>query len=373
MRNKKMIVLVTAVGLVGASAGVGASTMISKVNGTMHKDVAISVNGTNSSMDPVYINGKAYLPARDTANALGYSLNWSNQAFQFVGKQELPVKEEYMQTMGVIASVESTDTAGQFRVEVLGKSPYSWVILFADKETILTDAEGAAVEAKDLKAGMRIEAEFGPVMAMSYPGQSHAHKITVRSQSLVKEEAIQSVSKTEEGWQVQFGELKDGVATPTLTLNAGKETTVLDAQGQPVEWADLKAGTKVRAYYGPMMTKSLPPQSPLHYLVVLTSTEQLAPASAQEFRELAWNNLTADNKTTLITEKNEAKVEVVDSSNVMLMATADAQKKLLADIQAAGGKLITVTYSTEQDALLGPLTLAFDPESKQLVGLFIRM
>lgn len=372
MRNKKMIVLVTAVGLVGASAGVGASTMISKVNGTMHKDVAISVNGTSTSMNPVYINGKAYLPARDTASALGYSLNWSNQAFEFVGKQEQH-PEQYMQTIGVIASVEPTEKEGQFRVEVLGKSPYSWVILFADKETILTNAEGAAVEAKDLKAGMRIEAEFGPVMTMSYPGQSHAHKITVRSQSLVKEEAIQSVTHTEEGWQVQFGEQKDGVATPTLTLNAGKETTVIDAQGQPVEWADLKAGTKVRAYYGPMMTKSLPPQSPLHYLVVLTSTEQLAPASVQEFRELAWNNLTEDNKTTLITQKNEARVEVVNSSNVMLMTTTDAQKKLLADIQAAEGKLITVTYSTEEDALLGPLTLAFDPDSKQLVGLFIRM
>ncbi|WP_373232141.1 hypothetical protein [Cohnella sp.] len=372
MNNKRIIVLMTAVGLLGAAAGVGASGMVSKVTGVLHKNIAVSVNGTATSMHPVYIQGKAYLPARDTASALGYNLNWSSKTIELNQKEVLPVEVEYLRTMGVIVSVEPTEDEGRYRLEVLGKGPYSWIILYADKETELTDSSGAVVAAKDLKAGMRIEAEFGPMIAMSFPGQSHAAKIIVGSQSLVKEDAIQSVTKTDDGWQVQFGEVKNGVTAPALTLNAGKETSVLSAQGQPVEWADLKMGTKVRAYYGPLMTKSIPPQSPLHYLVVLDEIEQLAPASAQEFRELAWSKLTEDNKTHLITKKDEAKVEVIDSKNVTLMATTDAQKKMLADIQTANGKLITVTFSTDDDALLGPLTLAFDPDSKELIGLFAR-
>lgn len=373
MNNKKLIVLMTAVGLLGATAGVGASSMVSKVTGILHKDIAVSVDGSATSMNPVYIKGKAYLPARDAASALGYNLSWSSKTIELNQKEAPPEEVEYLRTLGVIVSVEPTDKEGNYRIEVLGKGPYSWIILNADKETVVTDASGSAVAAKDLKAGMRIEAEFGPIIAMSFPGQSHAAKIIVGSESLIKEDVIQSVTKTDEGWQVQFGETKDGVATPTLTLNAGKETSVLNAEGQSVEWADLKAGAKVRAYYGPMMTKSIPPQSPLHYLVVLDEIEQLAPASAQEFRELAWSKLTVDNKAHLITKKDEAKVEVIDSKNVTLMATTDAQKKLLADIQAANGKLISVTYNTDQDPLLGPLTLVFDPDSKELLGLFVRM
>jgi hypothetical protein len=371
MKNKKMIVLVTAVGLLGASAGVGASSMVSKVNGVMHKDIAVSVNGTNTSMNPVYIDGKAYLPARDTATALGYNLNWSSQTIKLTEKEGQQEEVEYLRTMGVIVSVEPMEN-GSYRVELLGKGPQSWIILYADKETKLTDAEGGVVAPKDLKAGMRIEAEYGPIIAMSFPGQSHAASIIVRSESLIKEEAIQSVTKTDEGWQVQFGEMKDGVAVPTLTLNAGKETTVLDSQGQPVEWADLKAGTPVRAYYGPMETKSIPPQSPLHYLVVLSSSEQIGPANAQAFLELAWDNLTEDNKAHLISKKDEATVGVIEASNATLFTTTDAQKDKLAEIKAANGTLTTVSYSTDQDAMLGPLTLVFDTDSKEFVGVMFR-
>lgn len=373
MNNKKMIVLMTAVGLLGATAGVGASSMVSKVSGMLHKDIAVTVDGTATSMNPVYIKGKAYLPARDTASALGYNLNWSSKTIELSQKGDQPEEVEYLRTMGVIVSVEPTEDEGRYRIELLGKGPYSWIILYADKDTELTDSNGAAVAAKDLKAGTRITAEFGPIVAMSFPGQSHAAKIVVGNETLAKEDVIQSVKKTDDGWQVQFGESKDGVATPTLTLNAGKETSVLTSQGQSVEWEDLKVGAKVRAYYGPIMTKSIPPISPLHYLVVLDEVEQLAPASAQEFRELAWGKLTEADKTHLITKKDEAKVEVINSSNVALMTTTDAQKKLLAEIQPANGKLISVTYNTDQDALLGPLTFAFDPDSKELVGLFVRM
>ncbi|QMV41774.1 hypothetical protein [Cohnella cholangitidis] len=147
---------------------------------------------------------------------------------------------------------------------------------------------------------------------------------------------------------------------------------MLTAQGESVAFGDLKAGDKVRAYYGPIMTKSLPPQSPLHYLVVLNAPEKLAPAEIQEYREIAWKSVPESDKSHLTTKKDEAQVSVIESKDIRLLGTPEGQAKKLEEIQAANGKLVEVTYNTDQDALLGPLKLVLDPESKAFLGFFIR-
>lgn len=372
MQKKKLLVLVTAVGILGTSAAVGASGLVSKVTGVLHKEIAVSVNGADTELHPVYINGKAYLPARDLTGALGYSLSWNAKGKEIEIKgQEQEV--EYARMLGVIVDVNPTDKEGEYRIELLGHGDQKWMILTADKETSLTDESGQAFAVEDLKAGTRIMAEFGPMIAMSFPGQSHVHKIVVSGETLVKEDVIQSVGNTDDGWQVKFGETKDGVAVPTLTLNAGKETSVITPEGESVAFANLKAGDKVRAYYGPNLTKSIPPQGPLFYLVVLSKTEQLAPAAVQEYREIAWKNVPENEKADLITKKEDAEVSVIDSKNAMIVTATDAQKKKLEEIKAANGKLIEVKYSTKKDALIGPLILAFDPDTKELIGFFQRL
>ncbi|MFC5531104.1 hypothetical protein [Cohnella yongneupensis] len=370
--NKKKVILILAavVGLMGTTAAVGARGMVDKVSGLLRKDVSVSINGEHTSLHPVYINGKAYLPVRDAAPALGYNVSYNGKEIEL---NEIAEEEavEYMRTMGVIVDVQKTKD-GQYRIEVLGKGPQSWVILFADKDTVLTDADGKPFAAKNLKAGQRIIAEFGPIMTMSFPGQSHAATINVRSDSLIKESTIQAVEHTDDGWQVKFGETKNGVETTTLVVNAGKETTLLDAQGQSVTWESLKPGMKVRAYYGPAMTKSLPPQSPLHYLVLLDAAPSLAPAAVKEFQDIAWALISAGEKPHLTTKKEEAKVEFIPADGAPLFGGTDAQKKRLEELKAAGGQIVTVTYTTDRDALIGPLVMAFDPDTKQLLGYFIR-
>ncbi|WP_155985850.1 hypothetical protein [Paenibacillus gorillae] len=49
-----------------------------------------------------------------------------------------------------------------------------------------------------------------------------------------------------------------------------------------------------------------------------------------------------------------------------------SRKKLLAEIKAANGNLVTVTYTTDQDELLGPLTAVFDFNTKAFIGFNIR-
>ncbi|WP_256759208.1 stalk domain-containing protein [Cohnella sp. WQ 127256] len=371
MKRKKLLVLVTAVGLLGTSAAVGASGLVSKVTGVLNKEIIVSVNGEDTSLHPVYIDGKAYLPARDTAAALGFNLNWNSKDKEINIKAKEEQAVEYMKMLGVVVDASLTKD-GSYRIELLGKGNDRWMILYADKDTLLTDESGQVFLAKDLKAGTRITAEFGPIVAMSYPGQSHAHKIVVGSESLVKEDVIQAIEKTDDGWKVTFGEKKDGVAVPTLVVNSGKETSVMTFQGEPVEWSSLKAGDKVRAYYGPITTRSIPPQSPLHYLVVLPDT-YLAPTELQEYRELGWKNIPETEKSHVTTKKDEAIVTVIDSENVGTLMNADAaQKKKLEEIKAVKGKLIEIVYNTDRDELIGPLTFVFDPATKQILGVFPR-
>jgi len=282
MNNKKSknkwLILMTTAGLLATTAAVGANGLVDQVKGMMRGDITVSVNGEDTSIHPVYIDGKAYLPARDMAGALGIGLSWNGKELELTQKEAIDEVADYLRTNGVIVDVAKTDS-GQYRIEVIGHSPSNWIILYADAETVLTDAEGKPFAAENLKAGMQLTAEYGPIVALSYPGQSHAATIQVGQQRLVTEESVVAVENTDDGWRVMLGEQKDGEDAVSVVLNAGKETMLVNREGQPVEWTDIKAGSKVRAYYGPFMTKSLPPQSPAHVIVLLDQTEQPAPAA----------------------------------------------------------------------------------------------
>lgn len=371
MNKKKMIILVTAVGLLGTSAVAGASGMVQKVRGFIHKDISVTVDGADTAMEPVYINGKAYLPARDAAAALGYTLNWDRKDREIELEKIVDEEEEadYLMIGGVIVNVEKIDD--RTRIEVLGHGENNRIILYVDKETKLTTTDGGAFAAKDLKAGLQVTAEYGPIVALSYPGQSHAASVVVGQQTLIKEEPVYAVEKTDDGWRLQFGELRDGVEAPSLTLNAGKETMVVGEYGQPVDWYQIKPGTKVRAYYGPWLAKSLPPQSPAHVIVVLGQT--LDQSAVDEYRELAWKLLPRSEKSHLTTGKAEAQVSLVNAKGAAIMPVNDKQKAILADLQKQDAKVVAVLYNTDQDALLGPLTVVLHPETKTLIGYFMRM
>ncbi|RUS47952.1 hypothetical protein [Cohnella sp. AR92] len=269
MNKKKWVVVATLVGLLGTSAAAQATGVFDKVTGLIRNDVKISVDGESTNLQPVYINGQAYLPIRDEAAALGYEVSYNSAEKRIeLNKVQQEEQIEYAHIAGILKTVTKTDD-GQYRLEVLGRGAANWIILYADKDTVIKDKEGKAVAASDLKAGTEINADYGPIVAMSYPGQSHAASITVGISRLVREDAIQAIEKTDEGWRVSFAAAENGEKTTDLVLNSGKETFVINEEGQPVEWKDLKEGTKVRAYYGPATTRSLPPQSSLFYLVVL--------------------------------------------------------------------------------------------------------
>lgn len=369
MNKKKLIIVATIAGLLGTTAAVEASGFMKKVNGFLRGDIDVTVDGKATSLEPVFINGQAYLPARSEAEALGYELHYNarNKVLEITSKDKPEEGESNLiNVSGIIEDVRPTKD-GSVQISVLGRGQNNWIVLTVDKETVLTNQEGKSFAAKDLKAGLELTAEYGPIVAMSYPGQSHAVKVVVGSERLVKTDVIQSVEKTSDGWQVKFG---DGKET-TLVLNSGKETTIRDTERQPIEWSALKAGMKVTTYYGPATTKSIPPISALHFLVVAEQSAALSPAQVTEYRELAWKQLSDDQKKHVVTKKDEAEVTIVPASDAALFPQDD-KKKAYEDYVAKKGNVVLVTYKTDDDQLLGPLTLGFSSDTKEYFGNRIR-
>lgn len=277
--KKKSVILLTAAGILGASAVAGAAGLTQKVSGLLRGDIHVSVNGAAyGSIQPVYIDGKAYVPLRDTAGALGYEITWNQQAKQFdltPKKEEQAPVDAYIVNTGVVTDAQTTD--GLTSLNVMGKGSagtFDWIVAKVDKDTVIVDESGAVKTAADLKAGSRVAVEYGPMVALSFPAQSHAAKVTLLGERLIKEDRVGAVNKTDSGWQIQLGSGTGDAALSNLVLNVGADTLIVTSMGEPVKAEDIKVGDKVRAYYGPATTKSIPPQSAADTIVVLPADAQ---------------------------------------------------------------------------------------------------
>ena len=91
------------------------------------------------------------------------------------------------------------------------------------------------------------------------------------------------------------------------------------------------------------------------------------------YRKIAYESLTPESKETLTVRTGKYKNE-----NGSYIITIDDQNRwnffitdLNTDLQS-NQNLIAVTFSTTSDALLGPLTLIINPESKTVIGEVLR-
>jgi hypothetical protein len=78
-------------------------------------------------------------------------------------------------------------------------------------------------------------------------------------------------------------------------------------------------------------------------------------------REIAWNQLSEQEKSSVIGDWHEAEVTIVRWRDVPLKQT-----------KAAPEVIYKVTFNTELDARLGPHGVYFDPTTKTIVGYDVR-
>lgn len=269
MKRGKLVALLVVSGLLAATAAAEAAGLTSKVSGLLRKDVKVVVDGQDSGMEPVFINGKAYLPAREAAEAFGYEVNWNS------GNKVLLFNDEanFTQNTGVIDRV-TNDGNGAVTIDFLGRSlngNNGRVILRPSANTSIIDEDGRAVHVEALKSGLHvISVKYGPAVLNSAPPQAHPVSMVVGQQRLIREDVVREVRKTEEeGTSVVFGSGEGSEYSTDLVLNVGKESALVDEQGTSMAWSELKAGARVKFYFGPAVTKSIPPQAPVDTMIVL--------------------------------------------------------------------------------------------------------
>jgi len=166
---------------------------------------------------------------------------------------EGPVQEESFGTDGIIINAENNKFTVVGNPIEQGGSDY--VILSVDEKTQIVNEEGKSLTMDALKADVAVEAFYGPVIALSFPGQTHADKIVVKENKSIKVEGTVTASEDLSKDHVYVNVGSDKSTQNDVVLNITKDTKVISLLGGTNE---LKAGMKVVAYHSPIMTRSLP-------------------------------------------------------------------------------------------------------------------
>lgn len=91
------------------------------------------------------------------------------------------------------------------------------------------------------------------------------------------------------------------------------------------------------------------------------SSDAISHLEDEQYRQTAWNDLSDQQKETVTTDVDEAKINRNDTYTRML--SEDDREEVPA---------VSVTFNTEYDAMLGPIVVYIDPETKEVLGHGVR-
>ncbi len=163
---------------------------------------------------------------------------------------------------GTITSLTLNDDGGRIGLNGFG---YGMNLNITDK-TEIVGSNQEKLKPADLKLGMSIEVVPDKFQTMSIPPMTNAVKIVVKEASaadvLGTAGEISAVTELSDGTKqitVKGEKLADG-AYETISLTLSADTNILATKDNHVlTAADLKQGQRVYAFYGPRVTRSLPP------------------------------------------------------------------------------------------------------------------
>lgn len=174
-------------------------------------------------------------------------------------------------------------------------------------DIMLNISDDTKIDLETLKEGDIVLATYSKAMTRSIPPQSNAIEIVRENSnmddiaaqpnlSLMNLNAIISEITDEEGYKsilVDDSNDKDS----QISLNIDNNTIVMNANGEAVNFSDLKAGDRINVVHSLAMTFSLPPQT--YAYAVIVNNEQAAVPQYIEAGKVA-----TENDTTTIESKD---------------------------------------------------------------------
>lgn len=218
---------------------------------------------------PVNSAGTLYVPAKYFSDVLhhGVAIEGARVAITTEGSEVEEAKT--MKANGVITAVHNDENRKAVHINGAGQDG---IILNVDENTVILNAAGEKIALKDLSLGLDIEVVHSLAMTMSLPGQTYASEIKVKQDSEVKDLIGTSgtVTPNEDNTQITVKGFGMTEASPTeVVLNLSDKTVIVDQDGKEVKASELKKDDKVLAFFGPALTKSLPPIGNAVKVVVL--------------------------------------------------------------------------------------------------------
>lgn len=299
------------------------------------KEYKITVNGKEMPHEAYIKDITVMLPVREIAEAIGFKVEWNQEAkrvelfrgpvmvtfsigtdgytFAKTAPQQLGVAPELtndltyvpaelfttligshmaMKENGNISIVDgdiaynatiSAVSDGSITVEDIDKGT---VVCHIGEETKLIGADGSDIKLEDLKVGDLVKVEYSEAMTMSLPPQNTPVSITVIAdeekeevpapENTVTQGKVLAVSEN----QITLGEDLEDINTQLIVNISADETEILDKDGKKIALKDIKAGDLVEVTHKPIMTMSIPPQTP--GVKVQLIDEMKAPELEQE-------------------------------------------------------------------------------------------
>ncbi|WNR44506.1 copper amine oxidase N-terminal domain-containing protein [Paenibacillus roseipurpureus] len=219
---------------------------------------------------PQLVDSKLYVPASFVKTILHGSVATEGNAVSVSLKEEA----KKVQSTGVITSIQTIKPDHtMIHIQDVGTGG---IVLNVGPETTYQMLDGSELTLADLHVGLTITAEHSLAMTMSLPPQTSASNITVLDTAVHKGSVgtagvIEDVR--ENGSLLLKGEGLSETSPDEVVLTVSADTAIVDGKGEPVDKAALTKGAKIIGFYGPMMTKSLPPISQAWKIVVETDNE----------------------------------------------------------------------------------------------------
>ncbi|HEY2494426.1 MAG TPA: peptidase [Paenibacillus sp.] len=261
-------------------------------------------------------------------------------------------------TIGQITDSVNNKT-GKF-VTVTGRglttTDQSEIVLSITKNTKIIDSKGKKVSLKTIIDEQKVvKAFYGPQITKSLPARGTALTLVVQDQSFT---AINgTVTEVNDSGIVVKGENIYSGFEDTIVLHFADKAQILGLDGKAIEASEIQVGMSVKAFYGPAVTMSLPPQSTTNYVVVDTTVEEAVQEQAPGTDGIITN--VTDSKITVI----GSPMEKGGVGHVILSVDKDTQivnqdgnpltlDALKADVrvEAYYGEVMTMIYPAQTHA-----------------------
>ncbi|KAG3106612.1 hypothetical protein PC116_g197 [Phytophthora cactorum] len=229
---------------------------------------------------PEITDGKLFVPASFAKEVLHGQVKTTGNQINISLEEDVKTVTE----RGVITGINSE---GKYQSIHIGGASTDGIVLNVGEDTTFKSADGKDIKLTDLTIGMNVEAEHSEIATLSLPPQTPTYKVTVLdtvtsdSETQLKEVlgtagTIENVKTAADNMtQIEIsGTRLTETAPDHVILNIGKDTQLVNHEGEIIKAEELTKGAKVIGFYSPVLTRSLPPIGTAWKVVIETPAEQ---------------------------------------------------------------------------------------------------